>query len=219
VTRGTLPRAPVPPVDRHWRVRWLLAVALVGGLVFTVGLLVEARCAVGRCPAPTVRRLFDLDAVGALPRMFTTAVFVAIVAVAVLSARRSAGHPRLWWAVVAVIGVGLVVAKAVSVHSSLERDDGGSATLVIGVGIAVVGLSVLWWAGRWWSVAGTLPVVAALAAYAFAALALDQVTRAAGALTSDPLLRAVAVYLEEGGEAVTALMVLAAVVQALPRRR
>jgi hypothetical protein len=205
----------VPPAAVTGR-RWLIAAALLGGVLFTIGLLVEARCAVGRCPRPGVRRLFDLDALGSLPRLFTTAVFVAVGVSALLACRRSAGRRRWWWGALAVVGVGLVVAKAVSVHSSLERDDGRLTTLVVGVVLTVVGLPVLWRAGVRWGVPGALPVTAALAAYAVAALALDQVTAVVSSVTSSYVAEAFAVYLEEGGEAVTALVLLAVVVQAVP---
>jgi hypothetical protein len=197
----------------------LVGLAGLGGLLFTVGLLVEVRCAVGRCPGPEVRRLFDLDALGALPRLFTTAVFVVIAVLAGLAGARAAGRVRIWWSVVAAGGVALALAKAVSAHSSLEQDDGRALTLVGGVALTVIGLPLLLWAGLRWSVPGALPVTAALAAYAVAALGLDQVTGAVASVSTSPVLLAFAVYLEEGGEAVTALVLLATVVQAVPRRR
>jgi hypothetical protein len=91
-------------------------------------------------------------------------------------------------------------------------------TLVGGVLVAVVGLPVLWRLGVRWSVPGAGVVTAALAAYAVAALGLDQVTGLIGSLSAEPVLLAFAVCLEEGGEAVTALVLLAAVAQWVPRR-
>ena len=218
VTRGGVRLPAAVPVGRLRRARWVVLLAAVGGLLFTAGLLVEVRCAVGRCPAPGVRRLFDLDALGALPRLFTTVVFVVIAVSTGLACRRAAGRVRWWWAAVAGGAVALAALKAVSVHSSLERDDGRLLTLAGGVAVTVVALSLLLWLGLRWSVPGVLPVVGALAAYAAAALGLDQVTAAVGSLTTDPVVLAFAVYLEEGGEAVTALVLMATVVQAAPRR-
>jgi hypothetical protein len=211
--------APAVPTGRPGRARWLIGLAALGGLLFTGGLLVEVRCAVGSCPAPWVWRLFDLDGLGGLPRLFTTAVFGIVAVLAGLRSRRAAGRARLWWGAVAAGGVVLAVAKAVSAHSSLEQDDGRVLTLVGGLALTLVALSLLLRLGRRWSVPGALPVSGALAAYAVAALGLDQVTGAVASLSASPVLRAFAVYLEEGGEAVTALVLLAAVVQTVPRGR
>jgi hypothetical protein len=211
--------APAVPTGWPGRAGWLIGLAAVGGLLFTGGLLVEVQCAVGQCPASWVWRLFNLDGIGALPRLFTTAVFVAMAALAGLASRRVTGRGQLWWRAVAVGGVLLAVAKAVSAHSSLEQDDGRVLTLVGGLALTLVGLPLLLWAGLRWSVPGALPITGALAAYALAALGLDQVTGVVGSLSTNPVLWAFAVYLEEGGEAVTALVVLATVVQAVLHRR
>jgi hypothetical protein len=204
------------PTGRPRRARWVVVLAGLGGLLFTIGLLVEVRCAVGECPAPEVRRLFELDALGSLPRLFTTAVFVVVGVTAGLAWRRTPGRAGWWWGLVTVGGVALALAKAVSVHSAAEQDDGRWVTLVAGVLLTAIGLPLLLWAGLRWSVAGAAPVCAALAAYAVAALGLDQVTGAVSALSANPVLIAFAVYLEEGGEAVTAVVLLATVVQAVP---
>jgi hypothetical protein len=210
--------APGAPVERPRRARWVLAPAVVGGLLFTAGLLVELRCAVGRCPDRATWGLFDLDGVGALPRLFTVAVFAGVAALSALAARRSDGPRARWWAMVAGGGVLLVVAKALSSHSALERDGGVLVTLGGGVLVAAVGLPLLWRAGVRWSVPGAGVVTAALAAYAVAALGLDQVSGLGGSLAAGPVLLASPVYLEEGGEAVTALVLLAAVARWVPRR-
>ena len=208
--------APRVPVDRSWRAHWLLGLAVVGGLLFTAGLVVELRCGVGRCPAPAVRRLFDLDGVGGLPRLFTTAVFAAVAGHAVAAARRSAGRRAWWWGVVAVGAALLTAGKAVSTHSALERYGGTVVTLVGGVLLTLVGLPLLWREGRRWAVPGSGPVTAALAAYACAALGLDQLTGLVAGVLRQPELLAFAVFLEEGGEAVTAVALLAVVAQWLP---
>jgi hypothetical protein len=64
-----------------------------------------------------------------------------------------------------------------------------------------------------------VPVTGALTAYAVAALGLDQLTGAVASVSASPVALGFAVYLEEGGEAVTALVLLAVVLQAVPRRR
>jgi hypothetical protein len=201
------------------RARWVLFVAALGGFAFTVGLLVEVRCAVGRCPGPGVRRLFLLDGLGSLPRSFTTLVFGFVAVLAVLAWRRSTGRARWWWVLITGGGIVLALAKAVSAHSTVEHDDGAATTLVGAVIVTVVGLLVLWWTGLRWSVPGASPVTAAMAAYAAAALGLDQVTGAIATASANPVVWAFAVYVEEGGEAVTALVLLAAVVRSVPARR
>jgi hypothetical protein len=197
----------------------VLVLAAVGGLLLTIGLLVEVRCAVGRCPAPGVRRLFDLDALGALPRLFTTGVFVLVAVLAGLASWRASRRARWWWGLIAAGGVVLAGAKVVSVHSSAEQDGGRLITLAGGVALTVVALLVLLWTGLRWSVPGAAPVAGALTAYAVAALGLDQVTGAVTSVSGSPVARAFAVYLEEGGEAVTVLVLLTLVLQAVPRRR
>jgi hypothetical protein len=197
----------------------VLTLALVGGLVFAVGFVVELRCAVGSCPDPTVRRLFRLDALGALPRLFTTGLFLAVAVLAALAAMRSAERVRLWWAGVVAGGALLTVAKAVSSHSALERDDGRFLTFVGAVLVTALALALLWWAGRAWSVPGTTPIVGALGLYAAAAIGLDQVTWVVGGLHHPWVALAVATFVEEGGEAVTALVLLVVVSRRVPRRR
>jgi hypothetical protein len=208
VTRGAVSPAPVRRPGRVW---WLAGLAVAGGLLFTAGLLVEVRCALGHCPRPRVQALLDLDGIGGLPRLFTTGVFAAVAVSAGLAAVRSARSARAWWSAAAVGGVVLAIAKMVSSHSGLEQDDGRTTTLVGGLVVAVVGLSGLWVAGRRADVPGSSPVTAALAVYAVAALGLDQVTAAVHAVTGSPVALAVASFVEEGGEGLAAVAVLAVV--------
>lgn len=207
-----------PAVRCRARAGWLLLLAAVGGVLFTVGLVVRVRCAVGRCPSPIDRQLFSLDAVGGLPRLFTTVLFVALTVLAVRVAVRTEAPARWWWFVVALGGVGLTVAKAVSVHSSAERTDGRWVTLVGALLITLVGLPLLWWSGRRWSVPAAGSVTVALAFYAAAALGLDQLTGLIRQVSSGPVALALATYVEEGGEAVTALVLVAVVTRWLPSR-
>ncbi|WP_139306993.1 hypothetical protein [Modestobacter sp. DSM 44400] len=194
----------------------MLGLAALGGLVFTVGLVVRLRCAAGRCPTPQIRELFDLDAIGSLPRLFTTGLFLAVAVLSARAAARSDPPVRWWWVLVAVGGGVLAAAKVVSLHSAAEQLDGRWLTLVGGLGLTLVGLPLLWWAGRWWSVPAAGAVTFALVVYAAAALGLDQVTLLVGLARSGPVARAFATYLEEGGEAGTALLLLAAMARWLP---
>jgi hypothetical protein len=195
-----------------------VGLAVVGGVLFTAGLLTELRCAVGDWPAPWIQRLFSLDGIGGLPRLFITGVFVAVAVLAGLTATRSPRPVAGWWAGVAAGGVVLAVAKSVSTHSAVEQDDGRYVTLAGGVLLSLLGLVVLWRTGRAWSVRAAWPVTVALAAYAAAALGLDELTALVVAVTHSPVARAVATFIEEGGEAVTALVVLEIVSRWVPAR-
>jgi hypothetical protein len=193
---------------------WALVGLAVG--LFGLGFVVRWRCTVGTCALAGHEWLFDIDAVGGLPRLFTTSLFVATTGAAALVAVRSAGAPRLWWSVIAAIGVGLVGAKLVSVHSVMEVDDGRGTTLLVGAVAALVGLPVLAAVGRAWHVPRGGAVVAALALYALAALGLDQVTGLVASLDPAPLPAAAATFVEELGEALTALVLLVVVVRRVP---
>ncbi|MEI4273218.1 hypothetical protein TEK04_15940 [Klenkia sp. LSe6-5] len=207
--------APGPGRVRDDTWMWAL-VGLALGL-FSLGFVVRWRCSVGRCALGGNEWLFDLDAVGGLPRLFTTSLFVAATVCAVRVAARSAGRRALWWAAVAAVGVGLVFAKLASAHSVLERVDGAGLTLAVGSLASVVGLPVLGWLGRAWRVPGSRDVVLALAVYALAALGLDRVTGLVAGLDPGPLPVAAATFVEELGEALAALAVLV-VVRRLPQR-
>jgi hypothetical protein len=198
---------------------WVLALGALGGVLFTAGLLVRLQCAVGRCPARPIRHALDLDAVGSLPRLFITVLFVAVAVLAVRAAVRVSPPARWWWGLVALGAVVLAGAKSVSVHSVAEQVDGRWATLLGGLALTFVGLPLLWWTGRRWSVPAAGALTFALAVYAAAALGLDEVTALVRALSGGRVWRAFATYLEEGGEAVTALLLLAAVARWLPPRR
>ena len=211
----TAPPAPARARDDTW----LWALAGLGLGLFAVGFVVRWRCSVGACSLGGAEWVLDLDAVGGLPRLFTTSLFVASAACASRAAARSAGLHRLWWSAVAVIGVGLVFAKLVSAHSVLEGWDGAGATLALGSLASVVGLPVLGLLGRVWRVPGARAVVLALAVYALAALGLDVLTGSVVATDARPLAVAAATFVEELGEAMTALTLLAVIVRRVPERR
>lgn len=206
---------PAPPRPA----RWVLAPAAVGVLLFAVGLVVEVRCAVDRCPAAGWSRVVALDAAGALPRLFTAAVFLAVGVTAALAVAGSTGRARWWWAAVSGVGVVLGTAKAASASSAAEQSGGRYTTLVVGVLLSAVGLPLLWRAGRRWAVRGAIPVTLALTGCAVAVLGLDQVTALVRWASGSPVALAVATWLEEGAEAVAALLLLAATSAWRPSRR
>lgn len=197
---------------------WVWALAGLALGLFGLGFVVRWRCTAGSCALAGHEWLFDIDAVGGLPRLFTVSLFAATTVAAALVALRSDGPPRLWWSAVAAIGVGLVGAKLVSVHSVMEADDGRGTTLLVGAVATLVGLPALAAAGRAWQVPRAGGVVVALALYALAALGLDQVTGLVAALDPGPLPDAAATFVEELGEALTALALLVAVVRRVPER-
>lgn len=200
-----------------WWVYGLAAVALV---LYPLGLVARLRCEVRGCSDSVVEQAMDLDALGGLPRLFTTGLFVGLAVLAWLAVRRSTGSPRLWWASLAAIGIGLAVAKLVSVHS-IAKASSVAATFGGGLLVTVVALGVLWVSGRRWAVAATVPVVVALGTYATAALGLDLTTSLLIRVqeTTGDFTEAAAVFVEEFGEALTALGVLVTVRWTLPIRR
>jgi fumarate reductase subunit C len=111
-----------------------------------------------------------------------------------------------------VLGVVLALAKLFSVHS-LAKADSAVVTLVVSVLLAGVGLGALHALGRRWRVAGARPVVIALALYACAAIGLDAVTWLIAAVQahSGALSAAAATFVEELGEALSALVLLVTV--------
>jgi hypothetical protein len=218
VAGGSVDSSAPATVSARRLVGWV-ALGVVGAVLFTVSLAVRLSCAVGHCPTKSTRQLFALDGIGGLPRLFITALFVVVAVVAARRALHMRSPTRWWWGTVAVGAVVLAAAKAVSVHSSAEHADGRWVTLVGGLLLTVLGLPTLWWAGRRWSVADAGVVTAMLAVYAAAALGLDQVTGLVRGLGGGAVGLALATGVEEGGEAMAALLLLAAVARLLPPSR
>jgi hypothetical protein len=201
-----------------WWLWLLLGVAVV---LFGAGLDVRLRCRLhDGCHWWTRDRFFDLDSLSGLPRLFITGLFVAVAVLAWRARRGSVGRSARWWTAVAAIGAALAVLKVVSAHSTAKASS-DVATLVVGVALSVVALGVLWRTARRWDVPAGPSVVVALAVYAFAALGLDAVTGAVSAVggTTGVVADAVATFVEEFGEALGALVVLAVVWCWLPSRQ
>jgi hypothetical protein len=206
--RRELPLPPWPRLREAW---WVYALGAALVALYCAGLFVRIRCTfLGHCGGPA--RLFDLDALGGVPRLVTTALFLATAALAWLASRRCPGRRALWWRAVAGVGVVLALAKLSSVHS-LATSDSAWLTLVGSLLLAVAGLGALWALGRRWGVSATRPVVTALALYAGAAIGLDAVTWLIAAVQAQPgaLSAAAATFIEEFGEALAALVLLVTV--------
>ena len=200
------PPSPWPRLHDSW---WVYALAGVAVVVFPLSLAVEVRCGLGRCTGSFAERLFSLDALGGLPRLYTSGLFIAGAVLAVRAARRSTGPARLWWTAVAGIGGVLALAKLVSAHSE-AKGMSALATLLLGVVVTVVALGALAVYGRRWGIAAAGAVVLALGLYAAAALGLDAVTSLLVSLQEGvgALTHAAATFAEEFGEAMAALFVL-----------
>jgi hypothetical protein len=187
-------------------------------VLFTAALVVELRCGrTTRCTGSFGERLFSLDELGSLPRLFTSGLFLAVAVLAAQAARRSVGPARPWWAAVAGIGGVLALAKLLSAHSVAEGLS-PVVTLVVGVVVTAVALGFLARTGRRWGIAAAGAVVLALSCYAGVALGLDAVTSVAAALQDrvGVLGRVAATFVEELGEALAALLVLVTLRRHLP---
>src|SRR4051794_23593056 len=207
--RRDLPLTPWPRLRETWWV-YALAVTLVG--LYSVALMERLRCRfAGRCGG-AVAHVLDLEAVGGLPRLVTTALFVVTAVIAWGACLRSSGLRALWWAAVGVVAAALSVLKLVSAHS-VAKADSVVLTLLGSVLVTVVVLGALVALGRRWGVPAAGPVVLALAVYACAALGLDVVTWAVAAVQSHAgaLSAAATAFVEELGEALTALTLLVTV--------
>jgi hypothetical protein len=195
------------PVPR----RWVLALAAGAVALFAAGFVVRLECRTGGCGRWSW--LLDLDAVGGLPRLFTTALLAAAAWTALRAARAASGGAARWWTAVGALALVLAAAKLVSVHGALKAGLPPPAQFLAGVVLAVPVLAALRGAGRRAGVAATGPVVLALAGYAAAALGLDVLADLA-ALVQDsvgPLTRAASALVEELGEALAALALLVVV--------
>ncbi|WP_093577616.1 hypothetical protein [Geodermatophilus amargosae] len=200
-----------PTVRSQWRAAWwVLLLGLVAVVLFGAAFAVRLSCGLGYCTAPAVRQLLSLDAVGGLPRLFTTGVLAAAGVLAGVRGWSVRGRVRLWWAGVAVTGLVLAVLKS---DSALESEASPTETLVLGLAVAVPALALLSGAGRAWGVAGATRVVSAFAGYALTALGLDAFTGLVEAVQDDAgtVSEYSAAFIEELGEALAALAVLAVV--------
>ena len=201
---------PWPRIRDTWWVFGLAAVAL--GL-FLLGFLVALRCGPWGCSGSLAMRLLDLDAVGGLPRLFTTVLFLGVGFLAWRARSSVDGPPRVWWGAMSAIAVGLAVAKAVSVHATFKNSVSPVLTLVGGLLLTGLALGALWVAGERWGVAAARPVVAAMALYAVVALGLDLLTGLAAAVQDRVgwLTVSGTAFVEELGEALAALLLLVTV--------
>jgi len=201
---------PWPRIRDTW---WVFGLAASALGIFLLGFLVALRCGPRGCSGSLATRLSDIDAVGGLPRLFTTALFGAVAVLAFRARRHVQGPAAPWWAAVSVIATGLALAKVASVHATLKGSVSPLLTLVGGLALTGLALGLLWTAGRRRGVAAARPVVLAFAAYAVVALGLDLLTGLAAAVQAHVgwLTVSGATFVEELGEALAALLLLVTV--------
>ena len=195
-------RLPVPPIAVA------LAAVAVGLEAFGYGLRLSG--ATGQ-----VARLLSMDAPFSAPRLFVAALFAAS-AMAALAGAGSLPGRRTWWTAVAVVAGGVAAVKAGStVHStafSLVTEAIGTAGAVL-VSVVLVG-AVLGWL---WGLSrderrDRRRVLTGLALYAGAAVGLSTVSTVVAVVAGgDSRWAAMATFVEESGEALTAVAFLMAV--------
>ncbi len=201
---------PWPGIRDTW---WVFGLAAAALGIFLLSFLVALRCGPRGCDGLLGTRLLDLDAVGGLPRLFTTGLFLGVAVLALRARRGRGGQAALWWAGIGIIAAGLALAKVGSVHGSLKSSVSPVVTLVGGLALTLLVLGAAWVTGRRWGVAAARPVVLALATYAAVALGLDLLTGVAAAVQERVgwLTVSGATFVEELGEALAALLLLVTV--------
>lgn len=205
--------SPWPRLADAW---WVYVLGVVELVLFPVGLIAKVRCSVGQCHGSSFDHAVDLDAIGGLPRLLITGLFVGVAVLGWRGSQRSAGTTQQWWTAIAALGAVLALAKLVSAHST-AKEDSPVLTLVVGIVLAGVALGGLTVSGRRWGIGGLVPIVVALAAYAAAAIGLDALGSAVEAAHPHAVLvGALCTFVEELGEAVTALLVVVALRWNLP---
>jgi hypothetical protein len=195
-------KLPVPPIAVA------LAAVAVGLEAFGYGLRLSG--ATGQ-----VARLLSMDAPFSAPRLFVAGLFAAS-AMAALAGAGSLPGRRTWWTAVAVVAAGVAVVKAGStIHAAAFA---GATELISTTGAVVVSLvlsaAVVGWL---WSLSrgerrDRRRVLSCLALYAGASVGLSAVsTLVSGAVGGASRWAAMATFVEESGEALTAVAFLMAV--------
>jgi hypothetical protein len=215
-TPGVGTRPAVSSVERPTRAPALGARRLVPVPPLTLGLCVAALAleSTGYVLRLTGARgalatLLSMDAPGSLPRLFVAGAFLAAALAAGAGAGRTHGR-RTWWAAVAVVtaGVGSVKAGG-TVHATamawLTRTVGPAGALAVSVLLAVGTIGGLWWLSRT-ERRDRRRVLGSLALYGLAAVGLSAVSSVAG-----PGWATTATFVEEAGEALSAVAVLTSV--------
>ncbi|MGY1795489.1 hypothetical protein ACI796_16075 [Geodermatophilus sp. SYSU D00525] len=189
-------RVPLPPVG--------VGLAGLAVALEAVGYALHLRGTTGQ-----VARVLSMDAPYSLPRMYVAALFAAAALAAVAGAARNPGR-RTWWLAVGAVAGGIAAVKAGStVHvdavqalSAVVSPAGAVVVSVLAAGAVLAVLAFLSRAER----RDRRRVLSTLGLYAVAAVGLSAVSGWVGAQWY-----AMATFVEESGEALSAVAVLMAV--------
>ncbi|MGY1774417.1 hypothetical protein ACI8AV_01020 [Geodermatophilus sp. SYSU D00804] len=189
-------RVPLPPVG--------VGLAALAVALEAVGYALRLQGTTGQ-----VSRVLSMDAPYSLPRMYVAALFAAASLAAVAGAARNPGR-RTWWLAVGAVAGGIAVVKAGStVHvtgmqalSSVVSPVGAVVVSVLLAGAVLAVLAFISRAER----RDRRRVLTTLCLYAVASVGLSAVSGWVGAQWS-----AMATFVEESGEALSAVAVLVAV--------
>ncbi|MGY1779806.1 hypothetical protein [Geodermatophilus sp. SYSU D01036] len=197
--------APVRPVRRR------VALPPVGVGLAALAVALEAVGYALRLRGTTgpVAQVLSMDAPYSLPRTYVAALFAAAALAAVAGAARNPGR-RTWWLAVGAVAGGIAVVKAGStVHvtgmQALSSVVSPAGAVVVSVLLAGAVLAVLAFVSRA-ERRDRRRVLSTLALYAVASVGLSAVSGWVG-----PQWSAMATFVEESGEALSAVAVLMAV--------
>ena len=188
---------PVPPVG--------IALAVLAVVLETAGYVTRVNGSRG-----SVATLLSMDAPLSLPRMFVTVLFAVAALVAMVAGGRIPGR-RTWWTTVGVVAAGIATVKGGgTIHArairALDSAVGGTGALAVSVAAAGVVIGVLGFLSRA-EQRDRRRILGILSLYAVASVGLSTVSAAA----SGPFWTAAATYVEESGEALTAVAFLVGV--------
>jgi hypothetical protein len=182
---------PVPPIG--------IALAVLAVVLETAGYVTRVTGSRG-----TLATLLSMDAPLSVPRMFVTALFASAALAALVAGARIPGR-RTWWTTVGVVAAGIATVKGGgTVHAramdALQSALGDTGALVVSLVVAAAVLGVLGFLSRA-EQRDRRRILGILALYAVASVGLSAVSAAA----SGPFWTAAATYVEESGEALTAV--------------
>lgn len=185
---------PVPPIG--------VALAVLAVALETVGYVTRVRGAQG-----SLARLMSMDAPLSVPRMYVAAVFAIAALFALAAAGRIPGR-RTWWTTVGLVAAAIAVVKGggtvhVRLMAGLRSTFGSTGALLVSIALAGVVIGVLGFVSRA-ERRDRRRILGVLSLYAFASVGLSAVSAAA----SGPFWSAAATYVEESGEALTAVAFL-----------
>lgn len=188
---------PVPPIG--------IALAVLAVVLETAGYIARVKGLRG-----SAAQLMSMDAPLSLPRMFVTAIFASAAVAALMAGGRIPGR-RTWWTTVGVVAAGIATVKGGgTIHAqamrALRHVVGDAGALLVSIALAAAVIGVLGFLSRA-ERRDRRRVLGTLFLYGVASVGLSAVSAAA----SGPFWTAAATYVEESGEALTAVALLVGV--------